>query len=89
MKERIEKDHSGNIRLNPVVGWTPFVGYHMACCLRIEYATSPEHLRQIFETDQAPDGVQIVLTAEQAEALARDLSEIAKLARQRPDDQGH
>lgn len=79
---------AGNITLRPVVGWTPAVGFGMACLLRLETVRSDEHLMAVSKNQETPDAVQIVLTPEQADLLAQDLLRLSAAARQRPDGSG-
>lgn len=88
MSVDFEKSPDGNIVLRPVIGWTPFVPFGMACGLRIEFVQSEEHLQAALKNERKPDAVQIVLTPEQAELLAQDLMKVVQAAAARPDGMG-
>ena len=83
-----EKSPDGNIVVHPVIGWTPFVAFGMACGLRLEFVESEEHLQAALKNERKPDAVQIVLTPQQAEILAQDLMKVVQAATVRPDGQG-
>lgn len=88
MSVDFEKSPDGNIVVRPVIGWTPFVAYGMACGLRIEFVQTEEHLQATLKNERKPDALQIVLTPQQAELLAKDLMRVVQAAAARPGGQG-
>ncbi|WP_028958739.1 hypothetical protein [Sulfitobacter sp. 20_GPM-1509m] len=88
MSVDFEKSTDGNIVMCPVIGWTPFVAFGMACGLRIEFVQNEEHLQAALKNERKPDAAQIVLTPQQAELLAQDLLKMVQTASVRPDGQG-
>ncbi len=76
----LDLDEEGRIIVYPVVGWSAFVPFGMACGLRLEYAKSPDK-----EEDLA--AVQLVLAPDQARELAQVLLRKAEQA-SNPLEQG-
>lgn len=85
MTDELDKDENGNVVLRPVTGWTPYVGYGMMCCLRIDLDPAPASHRGECDETAKSDAVQIALTPEQARLLGRVLTKLAEVAEAKPE----
>ncbi|PCJ75548.1 MAG: hypothetical protein COA53_06540 [Rhodobacteraceae bacterium] len=70
-----DKDTHGNIILHNVVSSDSFLAYGMNCGLRFLTCRDAAHHKEVLTGAAAPESVQLILTPDQAELIAKDLLE--------------
>ncbi|TCM56174.1 hypothetical protein C8J36_103544 [Rhizobium sp. PP-F2F-G48] len=73
MTNKLDVREDGNIRLNPLLGWSTHIVGGTVAILRLGYATSAEELK----TGRTPD-LQLAVTAAQLRELAETLLQAEK-----------
>ena len=77
MNHPFDTDENGNIISNPMTGYHAIPVMGTSILLKLEYATSQNHLTGIFQNQQDPESTQLVLTPTQAQALAEQLQKFS------------